>query len=71
MKLNYARKTLRNLSQEQVARIIGVSLRGYQRIERGEVRPAIDTALHICEVLQVQPWAIDEWKLEGREWQVQ
>lgn len=61
MKLKEARKR-KNLSQEKVSRAVNVSLKHYQNIEYGITMPTINIALHICEVLGIDPREIDEWK---------
>jgi len=60
MKLLEARSN-RGLTQEQVSRAINVSLKHYQNIEHGITSPTVNIALHICEVLGVDPREIDEW----------
>jgi DNA-binding XRE family transcriptional regulator len=41
-----------NLSQEQVAKAIGISARNYQYIEAGERKPNVETAISIAELLK-------------------
>lgn len=52
----------KKLSQEKLSRAINVSLKHYQNIEHGITMPTVNIALHICEVLDVDPRDIDEWK---------
>lgn len=52
----------KKLSQEKLSRAINVSLKHYQNIEHGITMPTVNIALHICEVLEVDPRDIDEWK---------
>ncbi|MGG4446538.1 helix-turn-helix transcriptional regulator [Brevibacillus sp. HB1.2] len=61
MNLSDARKQ-KGLSQEKVSRIINVSLKHYQNIEYGITIPTVTIALHICEVLNIDPRDVDEWK---------
>lgn len=61
MKLLEARNN-RGLTQEQVSRAINVSLKHYQNIEHGIASPTVNIALHICEILGVDPREIDEWR---------
>lgn len=61
MKLNEARYN-KGLTQEQVSRAINVSLKHYQNIEHGVTSPTVNIALHICEILGVDPRDIDEWR---------
>ncbi len=61
MKLADARKR-KQYSQEKVARLINVSLKHYQNIEHGITNPSVTIALHIAEVLDIDPRVIDEWK---------
>lgn len=62
MKLLDARKQ-KGLSQEKLSREVNVSLKHYQNIEHGITVPTVTIALHICEVLEVDPREIDEWKV--------
>ncbi|MFI8716048.1 helix-turn-helix transcriptional regulator [Brevibacillus brevis] len=52
----------KKLSQEKISRIINVSLKHYQNIEYGITTPTVTIALHICEVLDIDPREVDEWK---------
>ncbi|WP_238162660.1 helix-turn-helix domain-containing protein [Cohnella sp. AR92] len=52
----------RGLSQEKISRAVNISLKHYQNIEHGITMPTVNIALHICEVLKVDPRKIDEWK---------
>lgn len=61
MNLRDARK-LKQLSQEKVSRLVNISLKHYQNIEYGIAMPTVNIALHICEVLEVDPRTIEEWK---------
>ncbi|MFD1957781.1 MULTISPECIES: helix-turn-helix domain-containing protein [Paenibacillaceae] len=61
MKLKDAREKKR-LTQEYVSRAVNISLKHYQNIEHGITMPTVNIALHICEVLNVDPREIDEWK---------
>lgn len=60
MKLQEARNN-QNLTQEDVASGINVSVRHYQRLEAGTVTPPVTTALRICKLLNVDPFCIEEW----------
>ncbi|MDO7906080.1 helix-turn-helix transcriptional regulator [Paenibacillus sp. JX-17] len=61
MKISAARNA-KNLTQEKLSRAINVSLKHYQNIEHGLTMPTVNIALHICEILDVDPREIDEWK---------
>ncbi|MEK4449402.1 MULTISPECIES: helix-turn-helix domain-containing protein [Paenibacillus] len=61
MELREARKN-KGISQEKLSRAINVSLKHYQNIEHGITTPTVTIALHICELLNVDPREIDEWK---------
>ena len=61
MKLSDARSK-KGLTQEQVSRTVNISLKHYQNIEHGLTSPTVNIALHICEILVVDPREIDEWK---------
>ncbi|WP_414851588.1 helix-turn-helix transcriptional regulator [Brevibacillus sp. IT-7CA2] len=52
----------KKLSQEKISRTINVSLKHYQNIEYGITVPSVTIALHICEVLNIDPRDVDEWK---------
>ncbi|WP_027085822.1 helix-turn-helix domain-containing protein [Cohnella panacarvi] len=60
-KLSEARND-KGLTQEQVCRAINISLKHYQYIEQGIISPTVNIALHICELLDVDPREIEEWK---------
>ncbi|MDF2921577.1 MAG: transcriptional regulator [Paenibacillaceae bacterium] len=66
MKLSEARNQ-RGLTQEQISRTVNVSLKHYQNIEHGLTSPTVNIALHICEILNVDPREIDEWKDRRKE----
>lgn len=61
MKLIEARNA-KEVSQESLSRLIYVSLKHYQNIEHGITMPTVNIALHIAEILEVDPRDIDEWK---------
>lgn len=61
MKLFDARRE-KKLSQEKVSRLVNVSLKHYQNIEYGITIPTVTIALHICEVFDIDPREVDEWK---------
>lgn len=60
MKLKEARDALK-LSQEEIAHMVGISLRHYQYIEGGKSVPSIVIGLRIAKILQINPYDID-WK---------
>lgn len=66
MKLSEARNH-KGLTQEQVSRAINISLKHYQNIEYGLTSPTVNIALHICEILDIDPREIDEWKDRRKE----
>lgn len=43
----------RKYTQEQIAEILGISWRHYQRIEIGKGKPSIDILLDIIDVLEI------------------
>ena len=45
----------RFMTQEQLARIAGISLRQMVRIEKNEVEPHFSTILKLAEALKVEP----------------
>jgi putative transcriptional regulator len=51
----------KNLTQETLSRLINITLKHYQNIEKGVNIPAVNTALHICEVLEIDPRTVQEW----------
>jgi putative transcriptional regulator len=61
LKLSEARNN-KGLTQEKLSRTINVSLKHYQNIEHGLTTPTVNIALHICELLDIDPREIDEWK---------
>ncbi|TDG00899.1 helix-turn-helix domain-containing protein [Paenibacillus piri] len=61
MTLKEAREK-RGISQEKISRAVNISLKHYQNIEHGITAPTVNIALHICEVLEVDPRVINEWK---------
>ncbi|WP_201317554.1 helix-turn-helix domain-containing protein [Paenibacillus sp. EPM92] len=61
MKLKAVREK-KGLTQEHVSRAVNISLKHYQNIEHGITTPTVNIALHICEILNVDPRKIDEWK---------
>lgn len=61
MKLREAREN-KGISQGKLSRLVDISLKHYQNIEHGLTAPTIHIALHICEILDVDPREIDEWK---------
>ena len=46
-------KTKNNVSQTDIANAVGLSLRGYQRYERGERKPDSDTLIKLASYFQV------------------
>ncbi|CAN5171873.1 hypothetical protein BH09PAT1_BH09PAT1_1670 [soil metagenome] len=44
----------RNLSQERVAELVGISLSYYAGIERGEENPSFAVIKHLCRVLTIK-----------------
>ncbi|WP_152396596.1 helix-turn-helix domain-containing protein [Paenibacillus guangzhouensis] len=61
MNLSEARKH-KGISQEKLSRAINVSLKHYQNIEHGITTPTVTIALHICELLDIDPREVNEWK---------
>jgi DNA-binding XRE family transcriptional regulator len=48
----------RFMTQEQLARTAGISLRQMVRIEKNEVEPRFSTILKLAEALKVEPSAL-------------
>jgi transcriptional regulator with XRE-family HTH domain len=46
------------LSQHEAARLIGLSLRQYGRLERGQANPSLTTARKIAAAYGVEPWLL-------------
>jgi DNA-binding XRE family transcriptional regulator len=49
-----ARRKNCNLSQEQVAKTVGISTRNYQYLEAGESKPNVETAISIARLLKCE-----------------
>jgi len=49
------------ISQESVARMVGVSLSGYQKIEKVKAYPSVIVAKRICTYLGLDLWDVAEW----------
>lgn len=60
MKIKDAR-TIKKLSQEATARLVDISLKHYQDIEKGVSIPSVTIAIALCEVFQVDIKDIVEW----------
>ncbi len=63
-KLAQGAKELRkekNFSQEELAKLSGLSLRTIQRIEKGETTPTGETLKRLSNVLEVSPHELLEW----------
>lgn len=46
------------LTQEQISRILDISLRYYQLIEKGKSTPNVILALKLCKILNINPYSI-------------
>lgn len=55
-------RTAKNLTQEELARNSGISLRYYARIEKGESVPSVNVAIQICAALETTVYEIQEWQ---------
>jgi putative transcriptional regulator len=51
-------RTLKQLSQEEVARQVDISLSHYQRIEKGKNLPTIIIGLKIAKLFEVDPYKL-------------
>ena len=51
----YYARSEQKLTQATVAERADVSVRGYQRLEKGEYEPQLSTALRLMIVLQINP----------------
>lgn len=49
-------------SQEQVARLLGITLRYYQNVEQGKQKPNIIIGLNLALILKVDPFIL--WNVE-------
>lgn len=58
----------RKLSQEQIARLLDVSLRHYQKIEYGEVLPNICTGLRLALLLETSPYELFDTEIRPEEY---
>lgn len=45
-------------SQEQIARLLGISLRQYQNVEKGVSLPNVITGLRLAIILNVDPYKL-------------
>lgn len=54
-------RTAKNLSQEEVARTVEITLRQYQNIEKGTSIPNAKVALRICRLLECDIYTVTEW----------
>lgn len=52
-------------TQEQIARLLGISLRYYQDIETGRSVPNINIGLKLAKILQVDPFLL--WLYDYKE----
>ena len=48
----YARQT-KNLTQSQVAEMAGISVRWYQKLERGDARPSFEVCVQVAAALDI------------------
>ena len=60
---NYREK--KGYTQEQVARLLGITLRYYQNIEQGKQKPNIIIGLNLAIILKVDPLKL--WKIETND----
>ena len=57
-----ARRLSRGLTQEELSRLAGVSVRAVRDIERGRVRrPRKDSVQRLAAAVGLDPTALDEW----------
>ena len=49
----YRARRKKGLTQEQVAEVVDISVRWYQKIEKGEVLPSTELTLHLIEYLEI------------------
>lgn len=56
----YYARTEMNLTQEQLAEVIGKSTRSIQYIEKGTFLPKTETALCLMNVLKIDPQRFEE-----------
>ncbi|MBS4784519.1 MAG: helix-turn-helix transcriptional regulator [Clostridiales bacterium] len=50
----FRRRTERKLTQEQVAEAIGMTVRGYQYLERGEHQPSLENFIKLALLLDLR-----------------
>lgn len=65
-KLKTARQRLK-YSQEDVARLCGISLRQYQNIEHGKCQPRIHVGLRLALILKCDPYYLFSTELDHKE----
>ncbi len=60
-------RNMRHMTQQQVARAVGISVRNYQNIEAGITKPNVETAISIAELLgtNVQDLFLPQRQLRG------
>lgn len=51
-------RKIKGYSQEQLARLLDISLRHYQNIENGKALPSIDIGLKLSYFLNVDPFIL-------------
>ena len=61
MKIRYYRK-LRGLTQEEIARLLNISLNHYYRIEKGKSLPNVVVGLKLAVILNIDPYILWEIK---------
>ena len=62
MKQNNLKKIRINkgLTQQGIAKLVGVDIRSYRRYESGEIQPSLENLIKLSEVLEESPLALYE-----------
>lgn len=57
-------REIKGFSQEELARMLNISLRQYQNIEKGRNMPLLDTGLKLSHYLNVDPFILFNIKID-------
>ena len=57
-------RTEKQITQKEMAAAVGLSIRGYQKLETEGISPTLQTAFHIADVLGVQDLR-ELWNVEA------
>ena len=57
--MNIKEKRLeKKITQEEIARLLDITLRAYQNIEKGKCTTNIRTGLHLAKILDIDPYEL-------------